>query len=129
MATGTKAAVAIGAFPTNNGLIPCEGCKTIPFTFDFNAFLAYLVDLTLQQDQKKISVIQSVYIDNSLNLTNTLSIDVDTTGQHLVFPQKSCGYVPLLVPTPSKLTFSSAGAVVVGVQLLNFYIPPTVWGV
>lgn len=123
-----KNANPIGAMPTRNGETPCEGQKTIPFTFDFAAFAEFDVDLEQLQQAKAFTSAQCLYVDNSLN-TSTLIIICGVTGQRVVFPKNACGYIPLLLATPATIQFQSAGAFVVGVQIMNFYIPPTIWTV
>jgi len=117
-----------GNIPAVNGALPCEGTKVFPFVLDFTGGKnAYLIDLTQQYNQKQFTTLQTVYIDNSLN-TSPTSVVCTSTGHIVTCPALSQGYFALFQPVPPVFQVQSLGAFVVTIQLLNFYIPPAVWG-
>lgn len=123
--------VAIGQLPVFNALtgsLPCEGAKCLPYQADFSAANEYDFDLTAQWQSQQFSTLQGFYIDNSAN-SSTVTITCGTTNQTIVVPPQSCGYYTMLMTTPPKFSAVSAGAVVVYIALMNFYVPPTVWKV
>lgn len=112
--------------PVFGALIPKEGPRSIPLSLDFTTQQSYVVDLTVPVQQKQISLIQSVFIDNSQNSTPVSAV-CNQTGQKVVCPPNAQGVFPLLAPNPPVITFSSIGAVVVQAQLLNIPYQPQVW--
>lgn len=124
VAVANPSGAGLTAIP--NGALPCEGTKAFPFTLDFTTTNAYLFDLTQQFNQKQFTTLQTVYIDNSNNGSRT-DIVCNGTGQVISAPPFTQGYYDILQPTPQKFAVQSAGNVAVGIQLLNFYIPPAVW--
>lgn len=118
----------IGIFQSNNGAVPCEGTKVFPFNLDFTAVNAYLIDLTQQYQQKQFTTLQTVYIDNSNN-NSILQVVCSVTGQVITAPALSQGYYAILQPSPPRLQVQTNGGVIVTIQLMNFYIPPVVWGI
>lgn len=118
--------------PTNQQL-PDEGPKAIPVRLDFTpsspATLTYVLDLELIWSQAKISMIQTIFIDNSQN-SNALSVTVNGTGQIIVAAANTQGYYAVLCPNPPKLSFSSASSsVALVVFLINIPISGVVWSV
>lgn len=119
----------LGQFSTPNGAVPCEGTKAYPFNLDFTGGKnAYSIDLTQQYNQKQFTTLQCIYADNSAN-TAPLQIVCSATGQVITFPPMSQGYLPILQPVPPKFIIQTTGGVVIMVQLLNFYVPPTIWNI
>ncbi len=115
----TQSELMIGV---NNAQLPKEGPKTIPVLVDLRTATSVLVDLTQQQMTAKISYIQTVFVDNSLN-TASVSITADTTGQILRVPAGTQAYLPILAPIPPRFTIATAGAVIVPIQFLNIPMP------
>lgn len=114
-------------FPIFAQLIPREGPKAVPFNLDFTVTQSYVVDLQNQQSRSIISLVQAIFVDNSAN-TSPLSIMADVVGQTLIFPPQSQGYLPILVPNPPKLTFTSpGGSDNVKIILLNVPMPAAIW--
>lgn len=113
-----------------NQAIPTEGPKVIPLVLDFSkaADQPIEVDLSLFEQQARISMIQSVYIDMS-QAANNLVLTVNDSGQRIVAKVGTQGYYTVLVPTPSKLRFeSTAGSTDnLPVYLINVPIPGMVW--
>lgn len=116
----------IGNIPIYNALVPKEGPRAIPLTLDFSLQQSYTIDLTLQQQLKQISLVQTAFVDNTGNGA-VLVITSSGTGQNAICPAYSQAMLPLLCSNPPKLTISSTGGVSVGITLLNVPSPPGVW--
>lgn len=119
MALQTQSELMIGI---NNALVPKEGPKTIPVLVDLRTASSALVDLTQQQMTQKISFIQTIFVDNSLN-TESVSIQADTTNQILRVPAGVQAYLPILSPIPPRFIIATTGAVIVPIQFLNIPMP------
>lgn len=121
-----------GRIPVNvyTGDKMCEGRKSLPVNIDFSQGANFFLDLSSiqgQGPQKYISSVQTLYIDN---VDNTAAIDVvmDVSKQRIRIPAGSEAYIPVLEPNPPKITFTCANPVIVPVQVLNFFVPPYIWG-
>jgi hypothetical protein len=107
--------------------MPEGGPKMIPLPLDFTARSDYELDLSNLMMRGFIDMIQTVYVDN-LDGGVAVQIDVDTGRQRLDVAAGAQAYLPILVPNPAKLTFTSTGgAATVTVYLLNFPIAPEMW--
>jgi hypothetical protein len=106
--------------------MPEGGPRCLPLSLDFAASLAYTLDYGNMQQRNFMSMVQSAWIDNSLNAA-VLTITVPGSNQVIKFPAGKQGYIPLLVPNPIKLEIASTGGVLVDVILLNFPIAPIIW--
>lgn len=113
---------------TNNNVFPCEGPKCIPIKFIFLGAETQEIDLVQQVQSNKISLIQSLYVDNS---TNAASIDIvsDVTDQLITVPANSQGYVQLLGANPPRFSVTATGAANVTIHALNFPVLSTFWSV
>lgn len=109
--------------------IPPEGPQAIPIVLDFTATRQELeANLVITQQQHKISYIQSIYVDNSIN-AEPLEIFIPST-QHLVtVPPYHQGFIALLCSNPPSIIFASAVAAPINVvvQLLNFPVSNIIW--
>jgi hypothetical protein len=105
-----------------------KGPMSLPFKLDFTATNILTIDFTGLELQEFLEVVQTIFVDNSLN-TAVLIITCSNTGQIITFPAKSCGYVPVLQPIPGTIDIFTTGAIVINIQLLNFHIDPNVWSV
>lgn len=118
------------ARPIKNALIPPEGPKSvnivIPFASGVNT--QYLVDFTLFNQRSFITTVQAIYVDNSQNTSDSLSLTVETTGQRLVWPAGFQGYLPILAPETPKFLFESNGSSDVQVAFVNVPVPAQIWG-
>ena len=113
---------------TFNALIPAEGPRVVPFEIPFDTGPGpYWIDLTLSMQQKRITAVQSVWVDNSLN-SAPVQIQAQGIGQTIIVPPNAQGYVPILAPqTAPKFTISSSGNVNVPLIFLNVPVPSAVW--
>lgn len=115
-------------FPAFNNKIPSEGPRYIPMTFAFDTYSTWEVDMTIIQQQGKISTLQAFYIDNSAN-TNALSITMGLGAQTIDVPAGAQGYVTVLVNNVPKFSVTSiqAAGQVANVFALNFPVTNAVW--
>lgn len=110
------------------GFVPCNGPKSVPIPLDFSTGgPTFEIDLTNINQQGDFEAIQTIYLDNSANPFSA-SILCRNTNQLVIIPAGAQAYMPLLQPNPPDIQITSQGTAKVGVQLLNFYLPPCVWG-
>lgn len=124
-----NALVNVTRFAIANNAIPREGAQSIPIgPFNFKTTPTYSFNFTLSQEQSKLSIVQTLYIDNGANPYN-LICDVGVSGQEIVAPPFSQGYYPILAVNNLNLAISSAGAVdcASAIYLINVPIEPYVW--
>lgn len=108
--------------------MPGEGPKMVPVPTDFTLNDSYEVDLSNFVQMGRISMVQSIYVDNADGAV-AITILVELGSQRLIVPAGEQAYLPILVPNPIKLTISSpGGASSAVVFLINFPIPPELWG-
>lgn len=112
-----------------NALVPKEGPKAVPYNMNFTTGAAFTADLRQTVSQGYISVIQSVWIDNSAN-SDTLSMTVQGTNFTINAPAYSQGFYPVTVGPQPVFQFSSAStSAAVAVEFLNVPVPASVWTV
>jgi hypothetical protein len=99
--------------------MPAEGPKAIPINLDFTSETAYTFDYTSMQQRTFISMVQTVWVDNSLSAA-VLTITIPSSQQTLKIPAGIQGYFTVICPNPVKISFGSTGGVVCQVTLLNF---------
>jgi hypothetical protein len=126
MAEASAGSNAFQAVPVFNATIPKEGPKSLPVTCDFSVVGTYDIDLTLIQSQQRMSVVQSVFVDNTLNGQKT-TVTINGNSQTLVIPAGGQAYLPLLAAKPTIITVASTGGVVVPMIFLNVPVPACVW--
>lgn len=113
-------------YPVFNAERPKEGPKAVGVSCDFSASTTFTANFLLSQAQQQMSMIQSVFVDNSLN-AHDVDISVDVINQLLKVPPNSQGYFPLLAPKNTKLTLSSSGGVKVDFIFINVPMPAACW--
>lgn len=113
----------------HNQEVPDEGPKALPLLLDFSGTVTeYDLDLTNQQQQGYITMIQTIYIDLSRSGAADLTITINGSQQVIKAKAGTQGYYSVLVPNPPKLTFaSSASSAVVPVYLINVPVAGVVW--
>lgn len=117
-----------GQYKTFNFEVPCEGAKTLPLSLDLATFAEVDIDLSQLVDNAQMSMVQTLFIDNSANAAALLVIvDPNGVNQSIVANPNTQGYYPILLPNPALLQFLSQGGVVVRVQLINVPIAGVVW--
>lgn len=84
-----------------------------------------VLDLSAAQSmQSLISCVLTLYINNKGNvqaLTMTMA-----SGQVLVFPANSQGYVTILQPNPFSIVVSNPGTAA-SIMPMNFFVPNIIW--
>lgn len=103
--------------------------KTLPILIDFSLGNTFTADLSIVQSQGFIDSIQTIYADNSGQSTPLIfTMGIGIVNQVVTIPPGAQGYVPVLQPNPPKIQIFSASAARITVQLMNFFVPPAVWG-
>lgn len=113
-------------YSTQNLEVPCEGPIALPLRLDFTTQTAYSINLDNVSALKRMSMIQAVFVDNSLG-TAVLTVTNPVTGQSLVIPANKQAYLNVLCPNAAELMFTSQSAIVIPVHLLNFPVINLVW--
>lgn len=114
--------------PVANALIPKEGPRAVsvvaPFTVSATTFL---IDFQQTQTLQKMSVIQTLFVDNFKN-PQPLTILCSGTNELITFPAFAQGYIPVLAVAPStNFNIATTGAVSVALIFLNVPINPIIW--
>lgn len=117
-------------YGTSNMVLPPEGPKCYPLQLDFRTVNEQVADFTMAIQQQHISFVQSIFIDNSLNM-NQLRVITDQLYQNIIVQPETQGYFAVLVSDSAKLTFQTvvAGNLVVPIFVLNVPVTPYVWSV
>jgi len=115
---------------TPNQAIPTEGPKAIPLLLDFSAAQVdgIEVDLTMFEQQARLSMVQTLYIDMA-DAANPLTVIIGDSGQKIVAKVGTQGYYSVLAPNPAKFRFLSTQGSTdnLPVYLINVPIPGMVW--
>jgi hypothetical protein len=113
-----------------NQLIPPEGPIAIPLTLDFSlatGLTRYTIDLSQQQWQNRISMVQSIFIDLSATGVALTLTDLNS-GHTIVANPHTQGWYAILSPVPTKYQINcDGGANNVSIFLCNTSIPGVVW--
>lgn len=113
-------------YTVNGQMLPPEGPRAVPLLLDFSQTQEYDLNLQNMQSRNFLSMVQSVFVDNSNN-ASPLSIAFPNTGQTIKLAPGRQGYFVVLCPNPSSVSFISAGGVVVTVFLLNYPVTNHDW--
>ncbi len=103
--------------------MPPEGPKCIPITLDFSVVATYSLDYSNMGYRGFMSMVQTIWVDNSLSADPFLII-VPATNQTIKVPAGVQDYYAVMVPNPVKISFSSASSAVCVVLLINFPVAP-----
>ena len=109
-----------------NSLMPKEGPKSVNLALDFSAQTEITVDFTLATMQTVISVVQSVWVDNSQS-TVPIEFTVQGTGQVIRVPAGSMAVLPVVAASKPKIVVDSASGLIIPVLFLNVPLPSAVW--
>jgi hypothetical protein len=122
-------AEVLNNFDLKNMQLPKEGPRCVPARLPFTGINTSLeIDAGQLYSLGKLSVIQGVFIDNSLS-SSTMILQTGIAGQVVVCPPKAQGYFPVFVPNPAKLIATSTYANTQTIYFYNIPIPPCVWSV
>lgn len=102
------------------------GPKAVPVRVDLTVNTAFTLDLATLNAFNTIDFVQTLFVDNSLNPAATYIYN-GVSQQTLVVPAMAQAYLPFLCPNPGRFTVTSAGGVVVPIEMLNFPVSPAVW--
>jgi hypothetical protein len=95
---------------------------------DFSVTTEYDLDAQNIQSLGWIQYVQTVFIDNSANADAlVLTVDPNGSAQQIIAGPNSQGYYNALCPNPVKMSFVTAGGVVVPIYLTDVAIPGAVW--
>lgn len=108
--------------------IPAEGPIAVPVPINFANGNPQILDISQQVQQGRISLVQSLFVDNSGN-DDPVSIQIGypTALQTIVCPSNSQGYFPILSPNPAKFQISSNSTGSILLVLLNSPVAGVVW--
>ena len=111
--------------------IPEEGPIAIPVPISFANSTDFDLDISQQVNQGRISLVQSIFVDNSAN-DNPINIGVGQSPsssalQTIVVPSQSQGYFQVFSPNPAKFHFNSQTTGSILVILSNSPIASAVW--
>jgi hypothetical protein len=110
------------------GAVPKEGPKSVAWNVDFTAQTLYQFDLTAIQFNTGLSMIQTLYVDNSKSSV-PLFVTCSTTNQTIGVPPQSYAYIPLVLTNKVAVTLQSTSGQVIPVQALNIAMNAAVWSV
>ena len=101
----------------------CEGPRILPIlNIDFGLSSVYSLDYSNQMKTGRMSMVQTVFIDNSQNdAPVTVML---TTGQRVTAKGRTQGYYSALAQDPFKASFESDGGAIVSIFFLNFPVQP-----
>lgn len=125
---GPNPASAAQTFGINNALIPSEGPKCLPYEIDFSLGNVQTLDLTIAFQSRQISLVQTLFVDNSASSVPT-SIAIRGTNQTIDAPAFTQGYYAVLVPNPPFFTINNSGTSKIFIFVLNIPVSGSVWGV
>lgn len=113
--------------PIDIGKVPREGALSVQGKYDFSAGVqSYVTDLTAIKQLGKISCIQSVFIDNSVN-TQPVVLSVSGTNQSISVPANFQGVFPVIVSGQAVFTIASAGNGVANIYFCNVQQAAFMW--
>lgn len=121
---------ALQNIQTNTQQMPCEGPKGLKIILDFSGTATnYLVDMLTIQQQNRLSLVQTLYIDLS-GASHDLTVVIQGSGQVIVAKAGTQGYYAVLCPNPPVFNFTvgSTGDIDT-VYLLNVPVAGVVWTV
>lgn len=115
------------AYPIHNGKIPRpeEGPRALPVVFALAGATMARIGLSLADYH--LAFVQSMFVDNSAN-AQALTVTFPETGQIVVIPKNSQGFVPVLF-SGLNLTAEAAttGGVNIPVKFLNIPMDLAIW--
>lgn len=113
--------------PLSNQEVPSEGPKAVPMIFNFTTEDEWDVDLTNFQQQARITMIQSMFIDASA-ATDDTTIVFPISGQKIIAKAATQGYYSVLCANPPRFNvLNSSGSDIVNIFALNVPISGVVW--
>lgn len=119
---------ALSAYKIFFGFAPKGAPRAVKMDFDLSASQDYTANLEKVIEQGVLEFIEALFVDNSAN-GYALTVSIKVSGQKIILPPYSQGYIPVLAPQPPilEITSNSAATATVSIQLLNFPVPAAVW--
>jgi hypothetical protein len=121
----------VGAYNANQVMLaaaPREGPMVVSWNVDFTAQTAYTFDLTSIQSLGRISMVQTIFVDNSQSSV-PLYMYMATTNQRIIIPPQSQAYMPCVLTNKIAVVLQSTSGLVIPIQALNVAMNATVWSV
>jgi hypothetical protein len=112
--------------PVYNALVPKEGPKVVVLQLPLNVYAQANIDLSLTNMLQRISVVQSLYVDN-YDASTALYVNILDSQQRIVVPPGMQGYFPAFVPKGAKMQFLSQAGLIITVHLCNVPVPAGNW--
>lgn len=104
---------------TNNNKFPAEGPRVMQTRVEFTAAnQTAVIDLTIEQQQKQISQVQGLWINN--NTVANLELVAEVTNQVINIPAGGQGFIQLLSQNPPRFRVTSDAIAKVDFHFLNF---------
>lgn len=121
----TQATQQLPAVPVDTGKDP-KAAKAIPVIYDFSQAASFTTDLTSQKLTGKLTIFQSIFIDNSQN-NQAITVQMAGLGQQISIPAQYQGIFPVFVSDQPLFTVSSQGSGIAKVAYSNAHLPPCTW--
>lgn len=122
----TQSNIQLPAVPVDTGKMPAHGCKAIPVPYDFSVQAQFVTDLTNQKQQGKLTIFQSIFIDNANN-NQPITVRAAGLGQQITIPAQYQGIFPIFVSDQPVFTVSSPGNGTAQVAFSNAALAPAMW--
>lgn len=110
-----------------NALIPPEGPKALGFKLDFIDFQTNVIDFTYAYGQRIITILQSVYVDNSLNTAPVTVTCENAPFWSVTLEAGWQGTFAVVAPVRPKFQVSTTGSCIVNMIWMNVPIPENTW--
>lgn len=123
MAVNPNTTTILGSY---NAMVPAEGPKVVPVIAQLQANQAVTIDLSQLQQQGKISFIQGLMVDNSLN-AQPVTVTSQAFNQKILVPAGAQAVLPIFVINPPVFIAASTGGVNVPLFFFNIPLPAQVW--
>jgi hypothetical protein len=111
-----------------NSLTPPEGPKAVSLVLDFGAATSYLLDFTQAYEQTVMTVVQTLWVDNSNN-SDEVKFSVAGSNQCIICPAYSQGSFPVISAIRAKITAVTSTTALVKIVALNVPLPSATWAV
>jgi hypothetical protein len=109
-----------------NAVVPPEGPKSAPVVLDFTNTNSVTVDFTITTSQGKLSTVQMIYVDNSLN-DAPVNFNVQGTSQNVTVPAGAQGWFPIVATNRPKFVCTTDGHLVITTLFLNVPVAQGYW--
>jgi hypothetical protein len=109
-----------------NSQMPKEGPKCVNLPLDFTEQTEITVDFTMASMQAIISLVQTLWVDNSQSAF-PIEFTVTGTGQVIRVPAGAMAVLPVIAIAKPKIVVDSASGLIIPVLFLNVPLPSAVW--